>query len=484
MRPRVKTMRHSKPTFNKNHRIISTTPVTTTPTPLVRTTPRSEVRRLTLDHLWTRTTFLKPRIHIDMSRNRISSTTPRPQPRISFIEPTTTKSPIATHSSAKTRLMQLRKLQRLAALAIQMKYLLNTLRHLPVFKNLNLGILDEELLGQRDAPWNNLAKQSAAKAAPQSRSFPWRSGMSLSEIKAKPRQKPFVRARSSAHILSIPSANVSSRFNHPLLRPPSTVLTAQFRREKTRTVTLRSEEDNKRNAKETESDKTQNDVSSNITVYKNEFNVISPESLEGETSITDWYKKIVKLMVKKQYPVDEIRKMVERLRQIKDVHKIQPTDMLERIQNSDLPVAESEKPVPSDNRVTSPQSTSSLESNVVYPNINRRTWPATADTNTNMVYPNSDRRSATADTNMAYPDLDRRRRVMPSQHRDISAIPPNINSARRRAGSRGQFVNNPNLDYAEDNRLTLRERRPLSMKLANFLDLNPQFRIPFGAVFR
>jgi hypothetical protein len=310
----------------------------------------------------------------------------------------------------------------------------------------------------------------------------------LSEIKAKPSQRPAVRTRSSPHILSIPSANVGSTFRRPALPPPSSLLTAQFRKEKTRTVTLRSGEDNQKKKTEAEPNKPPSDVDSNVTVYKNEFNVISPESLEGETSITDWYKKIVKLMVKKQYPVQEIRKMVERLKQIKDVHKVQPTTMLERMQNSNLPVTESEKTVPSDKSALPPpppppSQLTSLETNVVYPNINRRTRPAKTDTN--KVYTNSDRRSATADTNKIYPDLDRRR--MSSQTRDISAIPQNINTVRRRigsrAGSRGQFVSSPDMEYAEDNQLAPRERRPLSLKLRNFLQLNPQFRVPFGAVF-
>lgn len=74
----------------------------------------------------------------------------------------------------------------------------------------------------------------------------------------------------------------------------------------------------------------------NVFLYKNEFNVISLEFLEGEVSIKDWYKKIVKFMVKKNMLVVEIKKMVDRLKQIKDVYKMQLIIMFEKLRNLEM----------------------------------------------------------------------------------------------------------------------------------------------------
>lgn len=222
-----------------------------------------------------------------------------------------------------------------------------------------------------------------------------------------------------------------------------------------------NDQKNEDEVKPTESPKEEKE---NVPLYKNEFNVISPESLEGEVSIKDWYKKIVKLMVKKNMPVAEIKKMVDRLKQIKDVHKTQPTTMLEKLRNSEMSLTElnSDNAAISDNSLSS-QPTTSPTTNVVYPEVERR--PA-APVNT-------------ASRNMLYPDIDRQQQ----RARDISAIPPNINTVRGRPGRRGSSANNPYVDHSEDNQLTPNERSALSVKLRNFMELNPQFRVPFGAVF-
>lgn len=441
-------------------------PSTTTASPVISKIRQPEAPTFSVDHLWSKTQFVRPRISIDMNQHREPPSTPKPAPRISFLEPlTTTESPVVettTVTSMEARLQKIRKLQRLAALAIQMKTLLNTLRHLPVFQNLNLGILDKELMGQKEAPWNNLARPTVTEKPKQSRTFPWESGMSLNQIKSKPVTKS-TTSKSSAHILRIPPSRVSSRFNYPILPPPNPILMGQFRKEKTRTVTLSSGNDQKNEdeVKPTESPKEEKE---NVPLYKNEFNVISPESLEGEVSIKDWYKKIVKLMVKKNMPVAEIKKMVDRLKQIKDVHKTQPTTMLEKLRNSEMSLTESnsDNAAISDNSLSS-QPTTSPTTNVVYPEVERR--PA-APVNT-------------ASRNMLYPDIDRQQQ----RARDISAIPPNINTVRGRPGRRGSSANNPYVDHSEDNQLTPNERSALSVKLRNFMELNPQFRVPFGAVF-
>ncbi|XP_061185429.1 uncharacterized protein LOC133193479 [Saccostrea echinata] len=464
MQPRVKTLRSFIPKFQNKVQI---PPVPPTPALTVRTTQKPEVRRLTLDHL------LKPKINIDNSRHRGRPI--KPKPRITFLESTTTERPVIEPTTStnlmKTRLMQLRKLKRLAALAIQMKSLLNTLRHLPVFKNLNLGKLDEEIVQQRDAPWNNLVKPSDKKTITKVRSFPWQSGLSLNEIKSKTNRKPVQRSRSSAHILSIPPAKGSPKFNFPVLPPPSRFLGGQFRREKTRTVTLGSEKDDAQVTESLPITKEKNTKENNFTIYKNEFNVISPESLEGETSIADWYKKIVKLMVQKQYPVSEIKKKVERLQQIKDVHKTKPTVMLESLQNSDVSVTKTEFP---QNALSDNSLSSALP-----------TLQPTSSTDINMVYPKMDNTPAVENRNAVYPEADQRPLIASSSQkaRDINAIPPNINTVRRHVESGGPSVSNPYVDYSEDNQLTPAERRPLTSKLRNFLEFNPEFRIPFGAVF-
>lgn len=449
-------------------------PSTTTSSPVISTIRQPEAPTFMVDHLWSKTQFVRPRISIDMNKHKEPPSTPKPAPRISFLEPlTTTESPVietTTLTSMEARLLKIRKLQRLAALAIQMKTLLNTLRHLPVFQNLNLGILDKELMGQKEAPWNNLARPTVTEKPKQPRSFPWQSGMSLNQIKSKPDTKS-TTPKSPAHILQIPSSRVSSRFNYPILPPPNPLLIGQFRKEKTRTVTLSSGND-QTNADEVKPTESPKEEKENVPVYTNEFNVISPESLEGEVSIKDWYRKIVKLMVQKNMPVAEIKKMVDRLKQIKDVHKTQPITMLEKLRNSDMSLAESnsDNAAISDNSLSS-QSMTSPKTNVVYPEVERR--PAAAVEQK----PSPDTVN-TASRNVLYPDIDRQQQ----RARDFSAIPPNINTVRGRPGPRGSSANNPYVDHSEDNQLTPSERSALSVKLRNFMELNPQFRVPFGAV--
>ena len=440
-----------------------------TPAPVVRSTPQPEGSMI--NHLWTKTEFLRPRISIDMNRRQERPSTPKPAPRISFLdlEPETTESPVLEHTTARNpvqaRLIQLKKLQRLAALAIQMKNLLNTLRHLPVFQNLNLGGVDRELLGQKEAPWNNLAKPAVTKKPTQTRSFPWESGVSLNEIKSTSSSS----SNSAAHILRIPPSGVSSKFYYPILPPPSPLLMGQFRKEKTRTVTLGSD-----STLETTTE-AQKEEKENVETYQNEFNVISPESLEGEISIKDWYTKIVKLMVQKKMPVAEIKKMVDRLKQIKDVHKTQPMTMLEKLQNSQRSTAETETTFErtefSDNSLATMSTSSPKTNNMVYSEMERRqqfaverkTVAVSKDVTRNMVYPEAHREQQRA--------------------RDVSAIPPNINTVREHPEARSASSNNPYVDYSENNQLTPEERRPLTAKLRNFMELNPQFRVPFGAVF-